>query len=216
MIQPHFLEKLVVAGAASTLSAVSIVATVLMPGIESTAQAATFTEIGDAGDLIPDAQGPVIIPTFDTIEGTLVSTGDIDLYQLQLGFDADVTIASSGEDLFLEDLFLFDQIGQGLGTALNELSFSGLEGEIFYLGVNGTVALNEIGETILDPSTPSFVGSGTLTSWESPGLVLPVEIPYQVSLRATPSGPSIPEPGTILGLLAVGGLGLGLKRKKQV
>ncbi|MDJ0633252.1 MAG: PEP-CTERM sorting domain-containing protein [Xenococcaceae cyanobacterium MO_188.B29] len=29
------------------------------------------------------------------------------------------------------------------------------------------------------------------------------------------NGPTVPEPGTILGLLAIGGLGLGLKRKQQ-
>lgn len=217
MIQSYFVKKLVVAGVASTLSAVSIIGTVLIPEIESTAQAATFTEIGfDTGELIPDSQGPVIIPTFDIIEGTLFNGGDIDLYQLQLSFDADV-IVSSDEDLISSNqLFLFNQIGEGLGTALNELSFSGLEGEIFYLGINGTVALNETGETILDPSIPSFVGSGILTSWEDPGDVAQVVIPYQVSLRATPSGSSIPEPSTILGLFAVSGLGLSLNHKKQV
>ena len=209
----NLLQKVDFLGLASKLSAVSIIVTVLMPGRESTAQAATFTEIGDAGELISDAQGPVIIPTFDTfdtIEGTFLDTGDIDLYQLQLGFDADVTITSFGEDLFL-----FDQIGRGLGTASNELSFSGVAGEIFYLGVNGTVALNEIGGTILDPSTPSFIGLGTLTSWEDPGIVLPVVLPYQVSLAATPP-PPIPEPRTTLSLLALGTLGAGSTLKHKL
>lgn len=34
-------------------------------------------------------------------------------------------------------------------------------------------------------------------------------------VRAIPDGDKIPEPGTVLGLLAISGLGLGLKKKKQ-
>ena len=208
MSQSYLLQKLASVGVASTISAFTIIGTVLTPGMEDTAQAATFTEIGEAGELIPDAQGPVIIPQFDTIEGIFPSTIDIDLYQLQLDFDADVTIGFGG------DLFLFDEIGRGLGTGSNELSFSGVAGEIFYLGVNGSVALNANADPILDPSMPGFVGPGTLASWEN-RIGLPVVLPYQVSLTATSA--SVPEPASTLSFIALGTLGAGstLLRKKK-
>ena len=209
MNQSHLLQKLASVGVVSTISAVITTGIILTLEIENKAQAATFTEIGlDAGELIPDAQGSVIIPLFDTIEGELLDTGDIDLYQLRLDFDADVTIGFGG------DLFLFDEIGRGLGTGSNELRFSGVAGEIFYLGVNGTVALNANGEPILDPSIPDFVGSGILTSWVDSGIVLPVVIPYQVSLTATSS--TVPESSFTLALLALSTLGVALNLKRKL
>ncbi len=209
MNQSHLLQKLASIGIVSTISAVITTGIILTLEIENKAQAATFTEIGlDAGELIPQAQGPVTIPLFDTIEGSLLDTGDIDLYELRLDFDADVTIDLGG------DLFLFDEIGRGLRTGSNQLSFSGVAGEIFYLGVNGTVALNANGETILDPSIPDFVGSGTLTSWVNPGIVLPVITPYQVSVTATSS--TVPESSSNLALLALSTLGVALNLKRKL
>lgn len=191
----------------------TIIGILLTSGIGSTVRAATFTEVDDAGELIPDAQGPVTIPQFDTIEGTLIDGGEIDLYQLQLDFDGNFTIVSL--DLAdLGQLFLFDEMGRGLGTGLNELSFSGVAGEIFYLGINGVVALNELGLPILDPSMPDFIGSGFLTSWEGLMVVPPAIFPYEISL--IPTSQSVPDPHSSLALLTFGTLGLGSTLKHKL
>ncbi|MGJ5633226.1 hypothetical protein [Nostoc sp. CALU 1950] len=245
MTKSDFFQRLASVGLASTISTLTIIWTILTPGIESTVQAATYIEESGDGNLIP-GDGPVNIPTFHKIEGILNNGGDIDLYQLQLDLDANVTVESfvvqqlistspifpstatlessglqpifsfpdvSGTATLTPSLnfFLFDKNGKGLGTGFSKLSFSGVKDEIFYLGINGSVALNTSGDPILDPSVPDFIGTGSLTSWQDPGLATQAIINYQVSLTAT----SVPETSSTLSFLALATLGAAstLKRK---
>ncbi|UKO97208.1 hypothetical protein [Nostoc sp. UHCC 0870] len=208
MSKSNLFQKLSSVGLASTISTLTIIGTILTPGIESMAQAATYIgEIG-AGNLIPGS-GPVTIPAFNTIEGILRNGGDINLYQLQLGFDGKVDVASFEPSL---NLFLFDKSGQGLATGFSKLSFSGVKDDIFYLGINGSVALNASGDPILDPSVPNFIGSGTLTSWKDPGIATQALINYRISLTAKP----IPETSSTLSLFALGTLGVGSTLKSKL
>ncbi len=212
MSQFHFLQKLSSLTITTAISAISTMAILFTPALGNSALAVTFTEAGEVGELIPDSQGPVLIPPITTIEGSLIDGGDIDLYELELAFDADVTI--DADDFLGANLFLFDEIGQGLQTSFDELSFSGEAGDTFFLGINGTVALNAHGEPILDPSNPDFIGSGTLTSWVDPGIVVTVIIPYEVSITATPQ--IVPETSTILSLVTFGLLGIASTSYKKV
>jgi hypothetical protein len=225
MSKSNLFQKLSSVGLASTISTLTIIGTILTPGIESMAQAATYIgEIG-AGNLIPGS-GPVTIPPFNTIEGILRNGGDINLYQLQLGFDGKVYVESFvvqesfnsvdfSSNVIKEpslNLFLFDKSGQGLATGFSKLSFSGVKDDIFYLGINGSVALNASGDPILDPSVPDFIGSGTLTSWKDPGIATQALINYQISLTAKP----IPETSSTLSLFALATLGVGSTLKSKL
>jgi hypothetical protein len=145
MKKSNLFEQLSSLRVASTISTLTIIGTILTPGIESMAQAATYIgEIG-AGNLIPGS-GTVTIPNFNTIEGILTNGGDINLYELQLAFDGKVYVESFvvqesfnfvdfSTNVIKEpslNLFLFDKSGQGLATGFSKLSFSGVKDDIFY------------------------------------------------------------------------------------
>ena len=84
-------------------------------------------------------------------------------------------------------LFLFDQIDRGLASDLDQLSLIGKPGVIFYLGVNGTVPLDQNGKEIFDAFTNLPIrGRCVLTSWVAPGIGIEIAKVYQASLKATP------------------------------
>ncbi|MCG6135129.1 MAG: hypothetical protein MET45_10760 [Nostoc sp. LLA-1] len=219
----------------------TILGAILMPGIEAKAQ--TFIggsdiifidpienpdfflpPIGNPRNL-PPGIASVRIPPTKKIEGTLFNSGDINLYELQLGFDGKLTVESFDVGQIIDfsnpsitetltpsfNLFLFDQDGQGLATAFSKLNFSGVKDEIFYLAINGTVALNESEEPILDPFRPNFIGSGSLASWQNPGGVLQALRNYQISFTATP----VPETSSTLSFLALAILGVASSLKSK-
>ena len=253
MSQFHLSQRLPLIGVVRTISVLTIIGTVLTPGVEDTVQASTFTEIFDTGALIENAQGPVTIPLIDNIRGE-TSPADIDLYQLLLESDSALKVsislknqpgpgplpgplpeplpfpisgldvptslsplATAPDSLDLIDLpvpppvserklFLFDQIGRGLASDLDQLSFIGKPGEIYYLGVNGTVPLDQKGKEIFDAVTNSPIrGRGVLTSWVDPGIGIGIARVYEVSLNSTPA--TVPDSSLTMGLLTLGILG---------
>ena len=245
MSQIHLSQRLPLIGIVKTISVLTIIGTILTPGVEDTAQASTFREaFFDTGALIGEAQGPVRIPLIDKIRGEFSPT-DIDLYQLQIesdsalnvnirlknlangsgplpGLDILRSISPLASDSFALDLidlptvvpppiserklFLFDQIGKGLASDLDQLSFIGQPGEIFYLGVNGTIPLDENGAEIFDAATNSPIrGRGILTSWVDPGIGIGIAQVYEVSLTTTPL--TVPDPSFTTGLLSLGIIG---------
>lgn len=251
MSQIHLSQRLPLIRIVRTISVLTIIGTILNPGVEDTAQASTFREVFfDTGALIGEAQGPVRIPLIDKIRGEFSPT-DIDLYQLQIesdsalnvnislknlangtgplpqplpfpGLDIPGSISPLAPDSFALDLvdlpilvpptiserklFLFDQIGKGLASDLDQLSFIGQPGEIFYLGVNGTIPLDENGAEIFDAATNSPIrGRGILTSWVDPGIGIGIAQVYEVSLTTTPL--TVPDPSFTTGLLSLGIIG---------
>lgn len=163
---------------ALVLSSVVFILAVVTP-----AQAATFTEIDfDAGQALSEAQGPIAISSGVEIEGSLFSPRDVDLYQLQLDLDASIKVSANSETSDL-NLYLFDEAGRGIKSAASKLSFSGAAGDTFYLGVNGTAALNEQEAVLLDPTRPNCVGSGTLGGWTVPDVAIQVVIPYAIAFE---------------------------------
>lgn len=174
-------------------------------------QASTFNTSGVFTPPLPDAP-PGVILDLDQVTGTFRqigyndndSSGDISLgdtfeYQLindDLTFDFDdgVTVTYGEDEIFL-GTFDFDVSGNPIGVEFVE------ENEV-----------NPVVTIVGNPNSP-FTGDQVRESLifsdleagdfgEYAGEVQVVEV--------------VPEPGTILGLLVIGGLGLGLKRKKQL
>ena len=75
----------------------------------------SVTEIGEAGQLLPDAQ---VIPggsaTLDSITGTISSNNDVDLFQITLTGDQTFSATTVGGAGFDTELFLFDANGIGV------------------------------------------------------------------------------------------------------
>lgn len=163
--------------------------------------------------LIADATGPITITGNNKIVNNLSSGSDIDLYKLQLDFDANVTVESTG----IFSLFLFNTTGGGLKTGSSKLIFSGVKNDIFYLGINGgIIPLNGSEESLLDPSKPGVIGSGILSGWQNLAGVsyLQAVFDYEISVTATPK--SVPESNSPLNLLALGALGAASTLKRQL
>ena len=94
-------------------------------------------------------------------------------------------------------------------TTGDDFTIEGIEGEIEFISTTGTQV--EIGSTIYRINDPDF--------FPITGLTLTFDEPAQGIAGEYSGGTTVssmvPEPTTILGLLTIGGLGLGLKRKNQ-
>jgi len=168
-------------------------------GLDNTASESTFIEDDDAGQLISSAQGPITVPTIDTIEGSLFSPADIDLYQLESERQAFFKFSVAQNPLLSVSslsLFLFDEMGKGLAAGIGEVGFNFPENERFYLGISdGLNPLNSAGEVLLSPE--GEVNTGTLTGWQDPGIVIPIFTHYKIAIEIETQ--AVPEPLTIVG-----------------
>jgi hypothetical protein len=81
----------------------------------SSASAAGWVEVGDAGDLVATAQVTVGPPPLDFISGTIFTSLDKDMYEIQITSPAtfSATVALGGS-LLDTQLFLFDAAGSGV------------------------------------------------------------------------------------------------------
>ncbi|MEQ9232857.1 hypothetical protein [Coleofasciculus sp. E2-BRE-01] len=171
-------------------------------GLDNTASESTFIEDDDAGQLISSAQGLIAVPMIDTIEGSLFSPADIDLYQLEserqafLKFSVAQNPLLSVSSLSSLSLFLFDEMGKGLAAGIGEVGFNFSENETFYLGISdGLNPLNDAGEVLLSPE--GEVNTGTLTGWQDPGIVIPIFTHYKIAIEIETQ--AVSEPLTIEG-----------------
>jgi hypothetical protein len=94
----------------------------------------------------------------------------------------------------------------------HQVSFTFDQGQRFYLGLSSApVPAQASGEPItFDPSVAE-----SLAGWLIGGSGLTVIVPYEVDVEFTPTGnrSDVPESGSLLGLLAVAGLGCWVKRQ---
>lgn len=155
-----------------------------------------FVEIGDAGQLLPDAQVIAQCPvTLDFISGEFSSNTDIDLFKISLTgttpFSARIYSFSPGYALSTDtQLFLFDS--NGIGVVAND-DTSLTPGAVYPTKTFEEVsAISTIGATAL-PAGDYFLG----ISWfdndplSDEGLIFPNE-PFQAVVGSTGPGGELP------------------------
>lgn len=198
------------------------------------AQAATFTEIGDAGETLGTAQ---VISSgqqpLESISGAL--SGDADLFQIFVTGGRTFSATTVGGASFDTQLFLFDSAGVGVyGNDNSSVSpdqstlptggFSPAASGIYSLGISGfnydpvsalgaqgaifpdfpNVAFNEV----VGPTGPG--GGSPLSGFN--GARLDPGGSYTIALTGAEA---VPEPSSVLGTLALGAWALGSLVKKK-
>ena len=215
MIQSHFVQKLAIAGVASAIGTI---------GLQTTAQAYQFfTDRNDWNAAV--IQSTIVTETFDYISpGTIISPGTVFLSGLQYlngSGTGDISTVGSITDTELDVCNFFPGCGAdfALPTPVEAFGFdfSTSGGQIFnvegvdsfgnqFVGGGSSSGFFGVVAEASDNLIQNFITSGFSTTGGT----------NLIDNVSTAEAQPTPEPGTILGLLAVGGLGLGLKRKKQV
>jgi hypothetical protein len=195
-----------------------------------TAQAITFTEIGDAGDL-PPGQPVVGITPLTAIQGTLTA-GDKDMFKIHLdGAAFTATVASDAQGGPDSQLFLFNSAG--IGVLTNDDAGVG-----FFSSISATLPAGDyflaISQFDNDPvSAGGLIFPNTFTGQfgpTGPGGASPISgwsesqgsgFAYTINLTGASSvvveNPGVPDKSSSLVLLSIGLLSLlfvrrGLKR----
>ncbi|MBD1928066.1 PEP-CTERM sorting domain-containing protein [Trichocoleus sp. FACHB-90] len=215
---------------------------VIVAGLSSVpAQAATFTESDDAGETLSTAQILSTMPMpLKSISGML--SGDADLFQIFLTGGQTFSATTVGRADFDTQLFLFDKDGFGVysndestgsigqSTLPMNSPFTPTKSGIYYLGISGFDydPVSDKGEIFPDfPDFPDvafdavvgatgFGGDSPLKEFD--GAILSSGGSYTIALTGveTAGNTSIPEPSSVLGILALGALGASrLKNQKN-
>jgi len=212
-------------------------------GTTGAAQAATFFEKGDAGDFLNSvAQVAEVGPgeTLDSIAGFLSSyssgeSHDIDMFQVKLkkGFFSAST--RTGPISGSRSLFLFDANGLAIAANKGNGVVAALQGTLveagtYFLGIGSGLNFdwrNSVGSifTDSDMATPEFgaTGSGAGKPPTSVGrggkvtggdYIIAIRNGNDAAIKNDTTQP-VPEPASVLGLVAVGALGAGSARKRK-
>ncbi|AFY37562.1 hypothetical protein Lepto7376_1205 [[Leptolyngbya] sp. PCC 7376] len=191
-------------------------------GFTHSAQALSFTEVDDAGELLGTAQVIGGSGAITEISGnTDFDANDFaDLFKISLdGSFFSATTETTSTD-FDTALFLFDSTGDvvlsnddiDFDNFVVESEISGnLAAGIYYLGITGSGYLPEdaFGSVINDPTDPpfGFDSVGTLAGWQDE----PFEVgAYNISLTGVNA---VPTPAAVLPILS--GLFTAARRKKN-
>ncbi len=210
------------------LAAIALLAT-------DTVHAATFTEIGDAGETLSSVQEiPEGSLTLDSISGTVLPSNapnDADLFRIFIDGGGSFSATTVGGAAFDTQLFLFDSNGRGVYTNDDTANPSSSQSTLpannpltptqpgfYYLGISGfnydPVSAN--GEifpatpfsAVVGPTGPG--GGAPLTNFEG----VNDGGSYNITLTGARA---VPEPASTAGIVAFGALsaGLALKRSRR-
>lgn len=208
---------------------------VLLLTVAGQAQAATFTEVMDAGETLGTAQ---IMPAggmpLDSISGALSSdlftpgNDFADLFQIFITgtqpFSA--TTATSGTS-FDTQLFLFDQNGIGIfgnddvssTIPQSTLPATFLQAGTYYLGISGfdydPVSANGAIFPIFADSTQVVFPTGPGASASLTGFEVAATETGDYTIELTGAATAVPEPSSTLGMLVLGAWGVAYKLKHQ-
>ncbi len=215
--------------------AVLTATTLAIAGLAGEVRAVTFTESGDAGATLSTASatGASAGTTLEAITGSLSSSTDADLFAINITVPGTFSASTVGGSLVDTQLFLFNSIGSAVyfnddasGTSTQSFlpgssTFSPTTAGLYYLAITpfGLDPVNSISQLLFNTGNPTDVlgpapgVSGPLagfTGGGSPGGA------YTISLTSATT--AVPEPSSVLGLLALagGGAWLRLKRRDKV
>lgn len=158
---------------------VKVSACVMLGFASGAASAATWTEIGDAGETVPTHQVPVGAGALTNIFGSL--SGDADIYCIHIDGPF---FSAIGSATFDSQLFLFDMSGVGIAANDDGGGFAGAGilplGNALYSGLSGNylIAISQYdydpydgAGALMFPTFPfppvygPFAGVGPLSSW---------------------------------------------------
>ncbi|WP_375507295.1 DVUA0089 family protein [uncultured Nostoc sp.] len=183
------------------LSLSTVGTAVIALGAAGTAQAATFTEVGDAGQTLNTAQN--LLGGINVIQGTISPSDDADLFSFSWGggqFNA--TTVGGTPFTFDTILQLFDSSGTLI--AQNEDDSQSTLQSTLNLSVDS-------GEYLLGISSfANFAKSGPTYGSVGPGFS---SDSYSISLNQETA--SVPEPASLIGILGLGAFGITSVRKRK-
>ena len=199
--------------------------------LASTPAAASFIEIGDAGNLPSSANMTDGVGSLTTILGNLSAPDpfdavmDVDMFGIYISDPTAFTASTVGAPGFYVDdpqLFLFTSAG--IGVFMNDDDPSGLNGSqsalgalpfgflagLYFLAIGwwDNEPVSGIFDLIFDAATSLAVSPDPVASWNS-NVLLRIDVPtsYEISLTGALPSTAIPEPATItLALLGAAAL----------
>jgi hypothetical protein len=192
--------------------------------ISTPLHAATWSEVGDAGDLLLTSQSTIGASPLSTITGTLPTDADVDLFKIQItdknSFYAAIQPLAAIAD---PDIWLFDSSGIGIahnatvqGGACSITSALVPSNGTYYLGVSSSGALAQSaggdiwnGGNFAGQYAPDGAGAAQpLTGWG--GTPMNDLMNYSITLTGADFATPAPEPssaGFATLILAVSALG---------
>jgi len=147
----------------------------------SPALADTWTEQGDAGELIPTAQVPTGTNPLTLISGSLLPQNDVDLYLIRINDPRQFAADTGGSDVTDTQLFLFS--GNGNGVTFND------DDPLFLIGLH-----SRISGTFIPGPGDYYLGISAYDrdAVNGPGLEIWLDEPFTV--ERPPDGPGAPGP----------------------
>lgn len=201
--------------------AFSLIASVgLIVGVASSADAITFLEIGDAGDLPGIAQAAGTLPLLTQITGSIANGTDADLFAISLATAGQFSATTAGVGTLGDtQLFLFN--ASGVGILANDdtiglraaLPGTSLDAGLYFLAISsfnrdpvsagGLIFPSSPFSGVFGPTGPG--GAGPITGWLGSGGTGT----YTIDLQLEP----VPEPATLV-LFGTALAGIGIARRK--
>lgn len=192
----------------------------LIVGVAPTARAVTFSEVGDAPELVGQAAGT--LPAVTRITGSIANGTDADMFIITLATGGLFSATTLGTGGSLEDtqLFLFNSSGHGLlanddsgGTFRSTLPPTALAAGNYLLAISawdrdpvnagGLIFPTSPFSNVFGPTGPG--GADAITGWDGSG----GSGDYAIDLELQP----VPEPATLV-LFGSALAGIGMARRR--
>jgi hypothetical protein len=191
---------------------------VCLMGVAPRANAFTFDETADIGQLMGDAQN---VGSASEINGRVSFLDDIDLFKVRIDrdgmstFDANPMALEDGSERLNINIFLFNAMGNPLASIEPReldnmiINFETLAGDYFLgIGSDDLDALDKDGNRIAGNDSGIDIADGVLAGWQTGSESIGK---YNIKISTVPTD-AVPTPALLPGLIA---LGVKAMRKKK-
>jgi hypothetical protein len=192
---------------------------VCLMGVAPRANAFTFDETADIGQLMGDAQD---VGAASEINGRVSFLDDIDLFKVRIDqdgmstFDANPMALEDGSERLNINIFLFNAMGNPLASIEPReldnmiINFNTVAGDYFLgIGSDDLDALDEKGNRIAGNDSGIDMADGILGGWQTGSESIGK---YNIKISTVPTD-AVPTPALLPGLIALGAK--AMRRKKQ-